>query len=301
MRDENIELLGGRAYSERKDFIARTVGEFQRVSDIEDVILQTNKTGSTVRLKDIATVSDAYAVQRVKTKLANTEGVKLSIFKQAGANTVEVSDRGQTRIKELQHVLPPDVRMEVIYDQAEYIRASVSGVRDAALIAAVLVVFATAFFLTGWRRVVIIALALPVTLLGTFFLMRVLGYSINILSLGGLVVAITVLLDNAVVVLENITRLQTEEPEERTPVQTGATQVSGAVLTATLTFSGGSPPVPAYLGTRLSPLPGADHHCCHNDHSFVGGGTHSNAFPDRTVVPGRDPCPDKARIGRSNG
>jgi len=236
LRDENIELLGGRVTSERKDFIARTVGEFQRVSDINDVILQTNKTGSTVTLKDVATVSDAYAIQRVKTKLGETEGVKLSIFKQAGANTVEVSDRVQERIRELQHTLPPDVKMEAIYDQAEYIRASVSGVRDAALIAAVLVVLVTAFFLTGWRRVLIIALTLPVTLLGTFFFMKALGYSINILSLGGLVVAITVLLDNAVVVLENITRLQTEELDERTPVQTGATQVSGAVLTATLTF-----------------------------------------------------------------
>jgi len=236
LKDENIELLGGRVTSERKDFIARTVGEFQQVRDIGDVILQTNKIGSTITLKDIATVSDAYAVQRVKTKLANTEGVKLSIFKQAGANTVDVSNRVQERIKELQHVLPPDVKMEVIYDQAEYIRASVSGVRDAALIAAVLVVLVTAFFLTGWRRVLIIALTLPVTLLGTFFFMKVLGYSINILSLGGLVVAITVLLDNAVVVLENITRLQTEEPDEQTPIQTGATQVSGAVLTATLTF-----------------------------------------------------------------
>ena len=236
LRDENIELLGGRVTSERKDFIARTVGEFQQVSDINDVILQTNKTGSTVTLKDVATVSDAYGVQRVKTKLGNTEGVKLSIFKQAGANTVEVSDRVQERIRELQHTLPPDVKMEAIYDQAEYIRASVSGVRDAALIAAALVVLVTAFFLTGWRRVLIVALTLPVTLLGTFFFMKALGYSINILSLGGLVVAITVLLDNAVVVLENITRLQTDETDEHTPVQTGATQVSGAVLTATLTF-----------------------------------------------------------------
>jgi hydrophobe/amphiphile efflux-1 (HAE1) family protein len=236
LRDENIELLGGRVTSERKDFIARTVGEFQRVHDIQDVILQTNKTGSTVTLQDVATVRDAYAVQRVKTKLVNTEGVKLSIFKQAGANTVDVSNRVQDRIRELKNVLPPDVKMEVIYDQAEYIRASVSGVRDAAFIAAALVVLVTAFFLTGWRRVLIIALTLPVTLLGTFFFMKVLGYSINILSLGGLVVAITVLLDNAVVVLENITRLQTEEEDARTPVQTGATQVAGAVLTATLTF-----------------------------------------------------------------
>lgn len=236
LRDENVELLGGRVTSERKDFLARTVGEFQRVDDIAQVIIATTKTGATVYLKDVAEVSDAFAVQRLKTRLRDIEGVKLSIFKQAGANTVDVSDRVRQKLAELQEIVPPTVKMEVIYDQAEYIRSSVAGVRDAALIAALLVVFVTAFFLTGWRRVLVVAITLPVTLLGTFFLMSTLDFSINIFSLGGLVVAITVLLDNCVVGLENITRLQTEATDEKTPVQTGSTQVAGAVLTATLTF-----------------------------------------------------------------
>lgn len=236
LRDENIELLGGRVTSERKDFIVRTVGEFQNVADIRNVIVSTTPNGQTVLLQDVASVSDAHAVQRLKTKLGPVEGVKLSVFKQVGANTVEVSDRVRQRLEELRTVLPPTVKMEVIYDQADYIRSAVAGVRDAALIAAVLVVLVTAFFLSGWRRVLTIVLTLPVTLLGTFFFMWILGYSVNILSLGGLIVAITVLLDNAVVVLENITRLQIEVKEEKRPVQTGAVQVSGAVLTATLTF-----------------------------------------------------------------
>jgi hydrophobe/amphiphile efflux-1 (HAE1) family protein len=236
LKDENLELLGGRVISSRRDYIVRTVGEFSNVDEIGNLIITKGKNESLVRLKDIAEVKDAYAVQRLKTKLNGHEGVKLSVFKQTGANTVEVSDRVRKKLEELKTILPPSIKMDIIYDQADYIRSAVAGVRDAALIAALLVVLVTAFFLTGWKRVLIVSLTLPVTLLGTFFFMQLLNFSINIFTLGGLVVAITVLLDNCIVVLENITRIQEEEPEERHPVQKGATQVSGAVLTATMTF-----------------------------------------------------------------
>mgnify|MGYP001436911627 CR=1 FL=1 len=236
LRDENLELLGGRVTSSRRDYIVRTVGEFSNVNEIGNLIISKGKNEGLVLLKDVADVKDAYAVQRLKTKLNQLEGVKLSVFKQTGANTIEVSDLVAKKLKELKSVIPPSIKMDIIYDQAEYIRAAVAGVRDAALIAALLVVLITAFFLTGWKRVLIVSLTLPVTLLGTFFFMQLLNFSINIFTLGGLVVAITVLLDNCIVVLENITRIQEEEPEELHPVQKGATQVSGAVLTATLTF-----------------------------------------------------------------
>lgn len=236
LRDENLELLGGRVTSSRRDYIVRTVGEFSNVNEIGNLIISKGKNEGLVLLKDVADVKDAYAVQRLKTKLNQLEGVKLSVFKQTGANTIEVSDLVAKKLKELKSVIPPSIKMDIIYDQAEYIRAAVAGVRDAALIAALLVVLITAFFLTGWKKVLIVSLTLPVTLLGTFFFMQLLNFSINIFTLGGLVVAITVLLDNCIVVLENITRIQEEEPDEQNPVQKGATQVSGAVLTATLTF-----------------------------------------------------------------
>jgi len=236
LKDENLELLGGRVTSSRRDYIVRTVGEFSNVDEIGNLIISKGKNEGLVLLKDIADVKDAYAVQRLRNKLNQIEGVKLSVFKQTGANTIEVSDLVSKKLVELKSVIPPSIKLDIIYDQAEYIRAAVAGVRDAALIAALLVVLITAFFLTGWKRVVIVSLTLPVTLLGTFFFMQLLNFSINIFTLGGLVVAITILLDNCIVVLENITRIQEEEPEEPNPVQKGATQVSGAVLTATLTF-----------------------------------------------------------------
>ncbi len=236
LKDENLELLGGRVTSERRDYIVRTVGEFSNVNEIGNLIIAKGKNEGIVLLKDIADVKDAYTVQRIKNKLNQVEGVKLSVFKQTGANTIEVSDKVASKLEELKNVIPPSIKLDIIYDQAEYIRSAVSGVRDAALIAALLVVLVTAFFLTGWKRVLIVSLTLPVTLLGTFFFMQLLNFSINIFTLGGLVVAITVLLDNCIVVLENITRIQEEEPDEKHPVQKGAEQVSGAVITATLTF-----------------------------------------------------------------
>ena len=236
LSDENIELAAGRITGRHREFTLRTVGRFQSVEDIGSVILRTDPSGGSLFLRDVARVEDLHQVQRVQTMLNGHEGVKLSIFKQAGANVVEVSDGIRRKMDEMLASLPPGVQMEVTYDQGEYVRAAVKGVQEAALIAAILVMLVTAFFLTGWQRVLTVSLTLPVSLLGTFFVMSLAGFSVNLFTLGGLVVAITVLLDNCVVVLENITRLQIQHPEEKNPVQAGVREVSGAVTAATLTF-----------------------------------------------------------------
>jgi len=236
LRDENLELVGGRVTGPQREYLVRTMGRYRSVREIGDVVLSSSPAGGNLYLRDVAQVLDLHQVQRVMIRLNGQEGVKLSTFKQPAANVAEVSDGVRRKIGELLASLPPGVHMDVTYDQGEYVRAAVKGVREAAIIAAVLVVLVTAFFLTGWRRVLTVMLTLPISLLGTFFVMKIAGFSINIFSLGGLVVAITVLLDNCVVVLENITRLQTEHPEVKTPVQTGATEMAGAVTAATLTF-----------------------------------------------------------------
>lgn len=236
LKDENLELLGGRVISQRRDYIVRTVGEFSKISELENLIILKGNNEGLVLLKDIADIKDSYSIQRNKTKLNSKEGVKISVFKQTGANTIEVSDLVSEKLSELQSIIPPSIKLDIIYDQASYIRSAVQGTKEAVIIAAILVVFVSAFFLTGWKRVLIITLSLPVTLLGTFFLMQLLKFSINIFTLGGLVVAMTVILDNCIVVIENITRIQEEEPEEKHPVQKGVLQVSSAVISATLTF-----------------------------------------------------------------
>lgn len=236
LKNENIDLVGGRVTTENHDYVIRTYGEFASMTEIENLVIRKQGNDAQVLLKDVAQVEDHHKLQRIRTKYNGKEGVRISIFKQADANAVTVSDDIALRMTELKEELPPSTRIEMIYDQAEYVRLATNGVRDAMLLAALLVTLVTAFFLSGWRRVFSLILSLPVTLLGTFFIMELLGFSINIFTLGGLVVAMTVVLDNSVVMLENITRIQQTEPGTKNAVEKGAVQISGAIITATLTF-----------------------------------------------------------------
>lgn len=236
LKNENIDMAGGRLVSEPRDYLVRTYGEYQSLEEIENLIISKSDNNGVVLLKDIASVKDHHALQRTRTRYNGKEGVRISIFQQADANVVDVSDQIARRMELLYIQLPPSLQMDIIYDQAEYVRLATNGVRDAMLLAAILVTMVTAFFLSGWRRIVSLILSLPVTILGTFFMMQLLGFSINIFTLGGLVVAMTVVLDNSVVMLENITRIQENEPDIPNPITLGALQITGAIVTATITF-----------------------------------------------------------------
>ncbi|MHB8994697.1 MAG: efflux RND transporter permease subunit [Armatimonadota bacterium] len=233
---ENVQLLGGWVTGKQKEYVARTLAEYNSIRDLSQVMVAKDAGGHPVFLGDVARIEDSHALQRIKTVFGGQECVKLSVFKQTAANTVEVADAIKGRMAELKSLLPPDVSMAVVYDSSDYVKRSVASVRDAVLIAAVLVLLVTAFFLTGWQRIVVVTATLPLSLLGAFFVAHLLDFSINIFSLGGLVVAITVLLDNCVVVMENISRLQTEHPEEPHPIRRGVAEVGGAVVGATFTF-----------------------------------------------------------------
>jgi len=233
---ENIDMVGGRMLTDTRDYLVRTYGEFQSLSEIENLIIRKSGNNGQVLLKDVASIENHHALQRIRTKYNGKEGVRISIFKQAEANAVTVSDLIKDRMETLRQELPPSIHIDLIYDQAEYVRLATNGVRDAMLLAALLVTLVTAFFLSGWRRVLSLVFSLPVTILGTFFLMELFGFSINIFTLGGLVVAMTVVLDNSVVMLENITRIQETEFNTPNPVTKGALQISGAIVTATITF-----------------------------------------------------------------
>jgi len=232
--EDNVERSAGRVITERKDFLVRIMAEYKDINEIKDIVIVPDKYGRSIYLKDIADVKDAKDIQRIITRLNRKEGVKLSIFKQAGANVLDVEKGIVVKLKELSSLLPRHVQVGVTYNQATYVRSANKGVMYTALLAMVLVVLITFLFLSDWRRALTIALTLPVTLLGTFFVMKLLNFSINILSLGGLVVSFTVILDNSIVVLENITRLQNEK--HPTPIISGVSQVEKPIFFSTLIF-----------------------------------------------------------------
>jgi len=184
--EENIEQFGGRVTAGPKEFIARTIGEYRNLDEIRAVVLANSSAGK-VYLRDIAKVEDAHEEVRVITRLGGNPCVKLSVFKQADANTVDVARGVQRRIRELRPALPSGIKLGMVENQADYVVAALNGVRNAAIEAALLVILIIYLFLGTWRHVLVMALALPTTLILNFGLMKLGGFSLNIFSLGGLV------------------------------------------------------------------------------------------------------------------
>lgn len=238
LQEENIEQFGGRVTAGRREFIARTMGEYHNLEDIRNVVLAQQDGKGKIHLRDVAQVEDSHEEARVFTRLDGKPCVKLSVLKQADANTVEVAKAVSQRIMELEPALPGNIRLGMVENQADYVTAALKGVRNAAIEAAVLVILIVYLFLGSFRHVLVMLAALPLTLILNFAFMKLGGFSLNIVSLGGLVVAIGVVLDNSIVVLENIARLRRLHPEADMEGQavSGAAEVGLAILAATLSF-----------------------------------------------------------------
>ena len=237
LREENIQQMGGRVTTGPKEIIVRTMGEYQSLDEIRSVVI-ARKGAAKIYLHDIAEVVDSHEEARVITRLGGKPCVKLSVLKQSDANTVAVADAVSRKLAELQPTLPAGLQLGMVENQAEYVETALAGVRNAAIEAAVLLVIVVYLFLGSFRQVLVMVIALPLTLVLNFGLMKLAGFSLNIFSLGGLVVAIGVILDNSIVVIENITRLRQQRPEDKSDVLAieATSEVGPAVVAATVSF-----------------------------------------------------------------
>ncbi|TVS19645.1 MAG: efflux RND transporter permease subunit, partial [Planctomycetaceae bacterium] len=235
--EENIERTSGRVIVGRREIIARTVGEFDDLEQIRAVVI-VQRGGDKLYLRDIAEVVDSHEDVRVITRFNGFPCVKLSVLKEAEANTVEVAGAVQRKLDELAPSLPQGLELGTVENQAFYVAGALAGVRDAAIQAMILLIVVIYLFLGSFRQVLVMVVALPLTLIVNFGLMKVAGFSLNVFSLGGLVVAIGVVLDNSIVVVENISRLRHEKPNENLKRQaiTGTAEVGPAIVAATLSF-----------------------------------------------------------------
>lgn len=234
---ENIERTGGRVTEGRREIIARTMGEFKTLAEIGAVVVA--RQGQTkVHLRDIAQVVDAHEDVRLVTRFNGESCVKISILGQAEANTVEVARRVAAKLRELEPALPPGVRLDYVENQAEYVENALAGVWNAALGAVALLIVVIYLFLGSVRQVLVMIIALPLTVVLNFGLMKLAGFSLNIFSLAGLVVAIGVLLDNSIVVVEGISRRRRADPAGNAADQAVAAtaEVGPAIVAATLSF-----------------------------------------------------------------
>jgi len=232
LREENLDVLGGRVGTPRSDLLVRTPGEFQSLGEIRDLVIHQGEFGL-LRLGDLATVEDGHEEVRMYTRLNGQPAVKVNLIKQADANTVTTVQAVRRQLLSLESAFPGGVSWSLLENQAEHILDSVAGVRSTALQATVLVILTFFLFLGSPRQVLMVTVLLPLCVFANFFLMQLGGFSFNIFSLGGLVIAIAIMLDAATVVMENITRLRGEEPDLPLPeVALRATQEVGSAVTA---------------------------------------------------------------------
>ena len=217
------------------EYTIQTQGRLQDASQFSDTIIRARSDGSYLRLKDIARVEMGSRSYNNSVKLDGKDSAFLVIYQLTDANATQVADAVRTEMQRLGKMLPDGVRYEIFYDTTDFINESIAEVYSTLIVAVALVIFVVFLFLQNWRATLIPAIGIPVSLIGTFALMNVLGYSINTVTLFGLVLAIGVVVDDAIVVIENVERLMKEEGLNGVDATTKAMeQVTSPIIATTL-------------------------------------------------------------------
>ena len=231
---ENLDVPAGTVIREGRNISLRTQGEFERIDEIEKVILRST-AGSTVRLRDVGTVVDGYEERTSTTRLNGADAVSFSVRKQSGANTVEITDRVRAAVRK---ALPqfPQLTVREIQADADFIRQNVAEVRGHIVFGGLMAVLIIFLFMRDWRSTLITALALPTSVIATFFFMYVAGFTINMMTLMALSLVIGILIDDAVVVRENIYRHMEMGEDPVAAARNGTSQIGLAVMATTFTI-----------------------------------------------------------------
>ena len=202
----NLNMSSGTVKMEKEQYQLQVRSEFVESSEIENIVVTTSSEGRQVFVRDIATVRDTIKDLSLDEKINGREGVRVIIAKQSGANTVEICKEVNKEMARIQKLLPADVEVAVIYDSSDNIKDSISSLEESILYALLFVVLVVLLFLGRWRATLIIAITIPIALVVSFIYLAFVGSSLNIISLSSLTVAIGMVVDDAIVVLENISR-----------------------------------------------------------------------------------------------
>ncbi|MDP4536649.1 efflux RND transporter permease subunit [Alkalimonas collagenimarina] len=234
LKEENINLSGGRLETPGYDYLVRTINQFDSLQDIEQLYL-TTVGQSRILLSDVAEVRDGYADRRSISYINGTEAIEVAIYKEGDANTVQVAESLLARLPALQQSLPAGYNLTLVYDQSAFIKQAIADVKSAAVIGGVLAMLVLYLFLRNAWATVIISVSIPVSVIATFNLMYGQGITLNMMSLGGIALAVGLLVDNAIVVLENIARHKEEGADAKTAARRGTGEVAMAITASTLT------------------------------------------------------------------
>ncbi|MBU5377285.1 multidrug efflux RND transporter permease subunit OqxB [Pantoea septica] len=212
MQEQNVQVsagqLGAEPLKKQSDFLLsiNTAGRLENEQQFGNIILKTSDDGSLVRLRDVARIEMGSGSYALRSQLNNKDAVGIGIFQAPGANAIDLSNAVRAKMAELATRFPDDVQWAAPYDPTVFVRDSISAVVHTLLEAVALVVLVVILFLQTWRASIIPLLAVPVSVVGTFSVLYLLGFSLNTLSLFGLVLAIGIVVDDAIVVVENVER-----------------------------------------------------------------------------------------------
>ncbi len=234
LRAENMNMPAGYLEMGKTDYPLRIQGEFPE-SDVVKNLVISNYDGNNVYLKDIAEVRDTIRESKLDTKINGAKGMSMYVQKQSGGNTVKVTAEVDKMLEQLKKDLPQDVKIEKLFDSSTFIKESISNLTETLMYAGIFVILVVLFFLGRWRATFIVILTIPISLIVAFIYLFVTGASINIISLTSLSIAIGMVVDDAIVVLENITKHIERGSRPREASIYATNEVWLAVIVTTLT------------------------------------------------------------------
>lgn len=202
----NLDLASGTVKMGKEQYQMRVKGEYIESSEIGDIVVTTTMTGKQVFVRDLATVRDTIKDLSLDEKINGKDGARIIISKQTGANTVQIAREVKAQMAQIMKTLPPDIEMTLINDGSDNIINAINGLSESIFYALLFVVLVVLAFLGNWRSTLIIALTIPISLVTSFIYLLMADSSLNIISLASLTVAIGMVVDDAIVVLENITK-----------------------------------------------------------------------------------------------
>lgn len=244
LKAENVNTSGGRVEDGTREYLVRTLNQFETLDQMRDLFI-AHRDGRNIRLGDVADVQDSYKERSSITRFNGFEGVEIAIYKEGDANTVQVAENVERRLQQLRDEIPAQYTVQKVYDQSRFIANAIDEVKSAAIVGGLLAMLVLYLFLKNIWPTLIISISIPVSIIATFNLMYGNDISLNIMSLGGIALAIGLLVDNSIVVLENIDRHKKLQRKDDSPSVTrqqimlaaalGTKEVSTAIVASTLT------------------------------------------------------------------
>lgn len=235
LQQENVQVPAGELVEGETVFSLRTIGDFRNIGQIKNSIVAVTESGNPVYLDDVADVEDGIAQPIGNVRVQGNEGIIINIYKQSDSNIVTAATGVIESLDQIRSVVPTDVELDVLTNRADFINMSIQNLFYTGLQAIVLVVIILLVFLRNGRSSLIVAISIPISIIATFSIMDISDVSLNIISLSGLTLAVGLVVDNAVVVLENIFRFREDGIDGKQSAISGAREVASPVIVSTLT------------------------------------------------------------------